>query len=104
MGHIMGNFAAVLVLIACPASGTTCVSEPVRVISYDSAMACAAQREDEIRKVTVPGFKIYGECNSVNGDLLAKRPRIDIKRDVETTNPSRLERETLTPSSGRAFF
>ncbi|WP_139317466.1 hypothetical protein [Rhizobium oryziradicis] len=100
----MGNFAAVLVLIACPASGTSCVNEPVRVISYDSAMSCTAQREDEIRKINIPGFKIYGECNSVNGDLLAGRPRIDIKRPVEKPETRPLENEGSAPVRRRAFF
>ncbi|MBB4952192.1 hypothetical protein H4S14_000234 [Agrobacterium vitis] len=100
----MGNFAAVLVLIACQAGSDTCLKQPVRVISYESSLVCRAQRDDEMRKATRPGFEIYGECNSFNGDLLSGKPRIDIKRDVaklsaETTN----DRATETVNR-RAFY
>jgi hypothetical protein len=100
----MGNFAAVLVLIACPAGGTGCINEPVRVISYDSAFTCKAQREEEIRKVHVAGFKIYGECNSINGELLAGKPRINIKRDVEKIGTKKRDNEALFPAPRRAFI
>jgi hypothetical protein len=78
----MANFAAVLVIIACPAASTSCIKEPVRVISYESSFACRAQREGEIRKASRAGFVIYGECNSIDSDLLAGKPPINIKRDV----------------------
>lgn len=100
----MGSFAAVLVLIACPAESSTCFSTPVRVLSYENAETCRAQRETEMRKASRAGFEIYGECNSFDGDLMAGKPRIDIKRNVTKLVGDTLNHNSAAALQKRAFY
>lgn len=82
----MGNFIAILILVACPVGSSVCIQQPVRVVSYDSSTECRENRDMEVRKASRPGYEILGECNAFNGALLAGKAHLNVTRDIATLN------------------
>lgn len=91
----MGEFVAILILVACPVGTSTCIKEPVRVVSYDSSLECKANKEEEIRKAARPGFEIIGDCNAFNRNLLTGHIHLNVTRNIET-----MKMETSKPDQG----
>jgi hypothetical protein len=101
-GDDMGSFVAVLILVACPVGSSTCLEKPVRIVSYDSSLACMANREMEVRKASRPGFEILGDCNAFNAKLLAGKAHLNVTRDVATLNAQSVQNTQLEAVSGFA--
>ncbi|KPF46174.1 hypothetical protein IP76_04480 [Rhizobium sp. AAP43] len=80
----MNSMAALLVIVACHSQDTSCLDEPVSVVSYDSVTQCfmALPKElDQARKLT---NIVYGDCVPVDAELVAG------KSIRQTINPNRL--------------
>lgn len=69
----MNTLAALMVLVACHSEQTTCLEEPVAVISYQSGNECRAALPREMQKAQRLTGVIYGDCVPVNAELLAGR-------------------------------
>lgn len=83
----MSNVAAILVLVACPVNSTHCISEPVRISTYERAQQCETSMQGEIRKLKTPGMRILGSCNTFDASLMAKMKPIDVTNRIDTRNP-----------------
>lgn len=79
----MSNVAAILVLVACPMNSTHCVPEPVRISTYDRAQQCEKSMPTEIRKLSTPGMRILGSCNTFDASLMAKMKPIDMTNRID---------------------
>jgi hypothetical protein len=96
----MGNFVAILILVACPSGSTACMKDPVRVVSYDSSVACQAAREMEVRKASRPGFEILGECNSFHRSFLAGKAHLNITRTISTVAAGAIKNDQTEALAG----
>lgn len=69
----MNSMAALLVIVACHPQDTTCLQDPVAVISYDTDAACYQALPTELRRARALADVIYGDCIPVSADLVAGR-------------------------------
>ncbi len=83
----MSSFAAILVLVACPVNSTHCISEPVRISTYERAQECEKNMPLEIRKLKTPGMRILGSCNTFDASLMAKMKPIDVTNRIVPNKP-----------------
>ncbi|HWU63619.1 MAG TPA: hypothetical protein VN112_16490 [Ensifer sp.] len=83
----MSNVAAILVLVACPLNSTHCISEPVRISTYERAQQCEQQLPAEIRKLKTPGMRILGSCNTFDASLIARMKPINVTNRIDVNNP-----------------
>lgn len=83
----MSSFAAILVLVACPVNSTHCISEPVRISTYERAQECEKNMPMEIRKLKTPGMRILGSCNTFDASLMAKMKPIDVTNRIVPNKP-----------------
>jgi len=83
----MSNVAAILVLVACPLNSTHCISEPVRISTYERAQQCEVSMPAEIRKLKTPGMRILGSCNTFDASLMAKMRPIDVTNRIDPGRP-----------------
>lgn len=84
----MNTLAALMVLVACHSEQTTCLDEPVAVISYRSGTECRAALPREMEKARRMADVIYGDCVPVNAELLAGR---EIRRTIDPVRLSALK-------------
>lgn len=80
----MNSMAALLVIVACHPQDTTCLQDPVAVISYDTDSACFQALPKELQRAKAMADVIYGDCFPVAADLVAGR---NIR---QTINPEKL--------------
>lgn len=83
----MSNVAAILVLVACPLNSTHCISEPVRISTYERSQQCESSMPAEIRKLKTPGMRILGSCNTFDAALISKMKPIDVTNRIDTRKP-----------------
>lgn len=83
----MSSFAAILVLVACPVNSTHCISNPVRISTYERAQDCEKRMPVEIRKLKTPGMRILGSCNTFDANLIANMKPIDVTNRIDTKKP-----------------
>lgn len=69
----MNSMAALLVIVACHPQDTTCLQDPVAVISYDTDDACYAALPRELKRARAMADVIYGDCFPVSADLVEGR-------------------------------
>ena len=80
----MNSMAALLVIVACHPQDTSCLQDPVAVISYDTDEACYQALPMELQRAKALADVIYGDCFPVAADLVAGR---SIR---QTINPEKL--------------
>lgn len=97
----MMSFAAVMVLVACQSDQTTCIQEPVVVISYADSKACRADLDREVRKAEKFAALIYGDCIPVDPALLAGRTAI--RQEMSAEKLAALSPAKVSPVKGRAM-
>ena len=66
----MSSFAAILVLVACPVNSVHCLSEPVKVVTYERARECERQMPVQVKNTKVRGMRIIGSCNTFDASLM----------------------------------
>lgn len=81
----MTSFAALMVIVACHANASSCIREPVAVVSFHDTKICRAALPSEIAKAKRLAPVIYGDCVPVDPQLLAGKP--DIRKVID---PQRL--------------
>ncbi len=69
----MNSMAALMVIVACHPQDTTCLQDPVAVISYDTDEACYTALPEELKRARAMAEVIYGDCFPVSPDLVAGR-------------------------------
>lgn len=89
----MNTLAALMVLVACHPQQTSCLEEPVAVISYASGTECRTALPSEMDKARRMATLIYGDCVPVNAELLAGR---QIRRTIDPVKLAAL----AVPSQG----
>lgn len=92
----MDTFAALMILVACHPETTTCLDEPVAVISYQSTDECRAAMPKEIEQAQELAEIIYGNCVPVDPELLAGRPQIH--QTIDPVKLAGLSHGATTPS------
>ena len=80
----MNSMAALMVIVACHPQDTTCLQDPVAVISYDTDEACYGALPKELKRARAMAEIIYGDCFPVNADLVDGR---NIRQSID---PSKL--------------
>lgn len=83
----MSSFAAILVLVACPVNSTHCISEPVRISTYERAQDCEKSMPIEIQKLKTPGMRILGSCNTFDASLMTHMKPIDVTNRIDPKKP-----------------
>lgn len=96
----MNTLAALMVLVACHPEQTTCLEEPVAVISYDTSADCRAALPREMEKARQLAGLIYGDCVPVNAELLAGR---QIRQTIDPVKLSALDGRAGETVQVRAF-
>lgn len=96
----MNTLAALMVLVACHPEQTTCLEEPVAVISYDTSADCRAALPREMDRARKLAGLIYGNCVPVNAELLAGR---QIRRTIDPVKLSALDGRTSETVAAKAF-
>lgn len=69
----MNSMAALLVIVACHPQDTSCLQDPVAVVSYDTDEACYRALPQELERARAMAEIIYGDCFPVSADLVAGR-------------------------------
>jgi hypothetical protein len=69
----MNSMAALLVIVACHPQDTSCLQDPVAVISYETDAACFQALPEELRRARALTKLVYGDCVPVSADLVAGR-------------------------------
>ena len=99
----MSNLAALMILVACPTNGAHCISQPLRVISYEVVADCRRDLNETIAQSKRPGMKIYGSCNGFDSALLRDRGPINLALDLKTMKTAHVSnRSAETTASGYA--
>lgn len=83
----MNTLAALMVLVACHSEQTTCLEEPVAVISYQTGAECRAALPREMQRAQRLTGVIYGDCVPVDAELLAGR---EIRKTIDPVKLSGL--------------
>ena len=96
----MNTLAALMVLVACHPEQTTCLEEPVAVISYDTSADCRAALSREMDKARRLADLIYGDCVPVDADLLAGR---QIHQTIDPVKLSALDLPQSGAVTAKAF-
>ena len=96
----MNTLAALMVLVACHPQQTSCLEEPVAVISYDSSAECRAALPVEMDKARRMAKLVYGDCVPVNAELLAGR---QIRRTIDPVKLSTLNKAPKAGVAVKAF-
>ncbi|MCA1969542.1 MAG: hypothetical protein LDL42_10445 [Rhizobium sp.] len=96
----MNTLAALMVLVACHPEQTTCLEEPVAVISYDTSADCRAALPREMDKARQLAGLIYGDCVPVNAELLAGR---QIRQTIDPVKLSALDDQASETVQAKAF-
>ncbi|MDQ0456301.1 hypothetical protein [Rhizobium paknamense] len=68
----MISFAAIMVVVACHPEQSSCVKEPVAVISYTNSAECRAALPDRLKALESYSLKMYGDCVPVAPDAIAQ--------------------------------
>lgn len=90
----MNSMAALLVIVACHPQDTTCLQDPVAVISYDTDAACQKALPEELRRASRLANIIYGDCFPVSADLIGGR---SIRQTIDPGRLAALDRpESIT--------
>lgn len=90
----MNTLAALMVIVACHAQDTSCLEEPVAVISYETGQACRGALPQQMRKAERLAGVVYGDCIPVDAELVAGR---DIHRSIDPAKLASLEKPTDAP-------
>ncbi|MDH4415549.1 MAG: hypothetical protein QE484_19775 [Rhizobium sp.] len=69
----MNSMAALLVIVACHSQDTTCLHDPVTVISFNTDVDCYNALPQELKRARAMAEIIYGDCFPVNAELVAGR-------------------------------
>ncbi len=69
----MNTLAALMVIVACHSQDTTCLEEPVAVISYETGEACRTALPQQMRDAERLAGVVYGDCVPVDAELVAGR-------------------------------
>ncbi len=100
----MNSMAALMVIVACHPQDTTCLQDPVAVISYDTDEACYGALPKELKRARAMAEIIYGDCFPVTADLVAGRnirQTIDPNKlavlDVPVSTAGPAEAQALVP-------
>lgn len=96
----MNTLAALMVLVACHPEQTTCLEEPVAVISYDTSADCRAALPREMDRARQLTGLIYGNCVPVNAELLAGR---QIRQMIDPVKLSALDGRNSETVAAKAF-
>jgi len=96
----MNTLAALMVLVACHPQQTSCLEEPVAVISYDSGAECRAALPREMDKARRMAKLVYGDCVPVSAELLAGR---QIRRTIDPVKLSTLNNAPKATVAVKAF-
>lgn len=96
----MNTLAALMVLVACHPEQTTCLEEPVAVISYNTSADCRAALPREMEKARQLAGLIYGDCVPVSAELLAGR---QIRQTIDPVKLSALDGRTSDTVQAKAF-
>ncbi len=96
----MNTLAALMVLVACHPQQTSCLEEPVAVISYASGAECRAALPSEMDRARRMAKLIYGDCVPVNAELLAGR---QIHRTIDPVKLSALTATSRATVAVKAF-
>ncbi|WP_246780396.1 hypothetical protein [Rhizobium sp. AQ_MP] len=89
----MNSMAALLVIVACHPQDTTCLQDPVAVISYETDEACYTALPTELKRARAMADIIYGDCFPVNSELVAGR---EIR---QTIDPGKLAALDVPPAT-----
>lgn len=100
----MNSMAALLVIVACHPQDTTCLQDPVAVVSYDTDTECYRDLPMQLRRAEAMADIVYGECFPVSADLFAGRtihqtidPRKLAALDLPTDPAGATEARALVP-------
>lgn len=67
----MNTMAALLVIVACHSQNTSCLDEPVSVVSYDDVTQCFLALPKELDQARLVTSVVYGDCVPVDAELVA---------------------------------
>ncbi|MFN3319016.1 MAG: hypothetical protein ACK43M_09735 [Allorhizobium sp.] len=95
----MNSMAALLVIVACHPQDTTCLQDPVAVISYETDQACYQALPEELRRARAMADIIYGDCFPVSADLVAGR---DIRQTIDPGKLAALDAPVVTAGPAEA--
>lgn len=96
----MNTLAALMVLVACHPQQSSCLEEPVAVISYSSGAGCRAALPSEMEKARKMAGLIYGDCVPVDADLLAGR---EIRQTIDPVRLAELKTAVPAGVTAKAF-
>ena len=98
----MNSMAALLVIVACHPQDTTCLQDPVAIVSYDTDADCYEARPEELRCARAMADVVYGECFPVSADLVAGRK---IRQTIDPGKLAALDAPVVNPgrTDARAF-
>ncbi|EHS53332.1 hypothetical protein PDO_4262 [Rhizobium sp. PDO1-076] len=85
----MNTLAALMVIVACHSQDTSCLEEPVAVISYETGQACRTALPQQMRQAERLAGIVYGDCIPVDAELVAGR---DIHRSIDPAKLASLDR------------
>lgn len=69
----MNSLAALLVIVACHSQDTSCLEEPVSVVSHSTLEECFSALPEELERARALTAVVYGDCVPVDPDLVADR-------------------------------
>ncbi|MDZ7873776.1 MAG: hypothetical protein U5N27_11890 [Rhizobium sp.] len=95
----MNSMAALMVIVACHPQDTTCLQDPVAVISYDTDEACYGALPKELKRARAMAQIIYGDCFPVNADLVAGR---NIRQTIDPNKLAVLDAPVATAGPAEA--
>lgn len=67
----MNSLAALLVIVACHSQDTSCLDEPVSVVSHSTLTECFAALPRELQRARKLTDVVYGDCVPVDAELVA---------------------------------
>lgn len=95
----MNSMAALLVIVACHPQDTTCLQDPVAVISYETDEACYGALPKELKRARAMAEIIYGDCFPVSAELVAGR---DIRQTIDPGKLAVLDAPPATTGPAKA--
>ena len=87
----MNTLAALMVIVACHSQDTSCLEEPVAVISYETGQACRTALPQQMRRAERLTGVVYGDCVPVDAELVAGRT---IHRAIDPAKLANLDQPT----------
>lgn len=98
----MSSFAAILVLVACPINSAHCVSQPVRIVTYERAQECEKHMPAEIKRNRIKGMRIIGACNPFDSRLMANLAPVNMTASAAEIRALGSQRQTSQTAVGFA--